>query len=180
MSLVCSNFKISDLSLHLAVALLDRYITIKKDVTLKNLQLVGATSILIASKLEEHDTPYITDFVFICADSYKSEDFTKMEQTIMETLNFDMFMDTCRTHLCKFPEVQNEKVKYYLDLVLLNTDILYGFEICDIVESCIELVEKNDNYWSHCIQKIQKFEATYDKHKFKEIHAKYKKNRSLK
>jgi cyclin B len=54
------------------------------------LQLVGVTSILIASKYEEMYSPEVADFVYITDNAYTKVDIQKMECTILETLDFHL------------------------------------------------------------------------------------------
>ena len=54
------------------------------------LQLVGVTSMLIASKYEEMYAPEIADFVFITDRAYTSLDIRKMECVILKALDFSL------------------------------------------------------------------------------------------
>ena len=54
------------------------------------LQLVGVTSMLIASKYEEMYAPEIADFVFITDRAYTAGDIRKMECVILKTLDFSL------------------------------------------------------------------------------------------
>ena len=54
------------------------------------LQLVGVTSMLIASKYEEMYAPEIADFVYITDNAYSKADIRRMECLILKTLNFNL------------------------------------------------------------------------------------------
>ena len=56
-------------TLYLTVNLIDRYLE-RKEVSRSKLQLVGATSLLLASKYEEIYPPKLRDFVYICDHAY--------------------------------------------------------------------------------------------------------------
>jgi Cyclin, N-terminal domain len=63
------KFKLVPETLYLTINLIDRYLT-KKVVTRPKLQLVGVTSLLIASKYEEIYPPELRDLVYICDRAY--------------------------------------------------------------------------------------------------------------
>ena len=54
------------------------------------LQLVGVTSMLIASKYEEMYAPEIADFVYITDNAYSKADIRRMECLILKTLDFNL------------------------------------------------------------------------------------------
>ncbi len=58
--------------------------------TTKQLQLVGVTAMLIASKYEEMYPPEIGDFVYITDKAYKESEIRAMEIKILKTLDFDL------------------------------------------------------------------------------------------
>ena len=63
------KFKLMPETLYLTVNLIDRFLS-KKPVTRKNLQLVGVTAMLVASKYEEIWAPEVRDFVYISDKAY--------------------------------------------------------------------------------------------------------------
>ena len=63
---VHQQFSLIQETLYLTVAILDRYLQLEAaNTTTKQLQLVGVTSMLLASKYEEMYPPEIGDFVYI-------------------------------------------------------------------------------------------------------------------
>ncbi|RXG72551.1 G2/mitotic-specific cyclin-B2 [Armadillidium vulgare] len=62
---VHQRFTLLQETLYLTVAILDRYLQAKRDVTKDRLQLVGVASMYIASKYEEMYIPEIGDFAYI-------------------------------------------------------------------------------------------------------------------
>ena len=54
------------------------------------LQLVGVTSMLLASKYEEMYAPEINDFVYITDNAYTKSDIRKMECLILKKLDFNL------------------------------------------------------------------------------------------
>lgn len=63
------KFKLVPETLYLTVNLIDRYLE-RKEVSRPKLQLVGVTSLLIASKYEEIYPPELRDLVYICDRAY--------------------------------------------------------------------------------------------------------------
>ena len=63
------KFKLVPETLYLTINLIDRYLEIK-EVSRPKLQLVGVTSLLIASKYEEIYPPELRDLVYICDRAY--------------------------------------------------------------------------------------------------------------
>jgi cyclin B len=66
------KFKLFPDTLYITVNIIDRYLSLKP-VTRSNLQLVGVTAMLIASKYEEIYAPEIRDFVYISDKAYTKE-----------------------------------------------------------------------------------------------------------
>uniref|UniRef100_A0A8C2WTU9 G2/mitotic-specific cyclin-B2 n=1 Tax=Cyclopterus lumpus TaxID=8103 RepID=A0A8C2WTU9_CYCLU len=86
---VQENFELYHETLYLAVKMADHYLA-KTPVHRELLQLVGSTTMLIASKFEERSPPCVDDFLYICDDAYKREEIISMEANILQTLSFDI------------------------------------------------------------------------------------------
>jgi hypothetical protein len=67
------KFKLVPETLYLTINLIDRYLT-KREVSRPKLQLVGVTSLLIASKYEEIYPPELRDLVYICDRAYSKNE----------------------------------------------------------------------------------------------------------
>ena len=63
------KFKLVPETLYLTINLIDRYLE-RQEVSRPRLQLVGVTSLLIASKYEEIYPPELRDLVYICDRAY--------------------------------------------------------------------------------------------------------------
>lgn len=83
------KFKLLTETMFLAVYIMDKYLSLK-EVPRSKFQLLGTTSILIASKFEEIYTPEVKDFVWVSGQAYNAEEFLKMERTILSTLDFNV------------------------------------------------------------------------------------------
>nr|CAB3228891.1 G2/mitotic-specific cyclin-B3 [Phallusia mammillata] len=83
------SFELNHETLYLAVKLVDHYLQ-KVSVSRDRLQLVGATSLLIAAKFDERHPPYVDDFLYICDDTYTKRDLLEMERQILKVIGFDI------------------------------------------------------------------------------------------
>lgn len=86
---VQENFELNHETLYLAVKMTDHFLSITP-VARETLQLIGSTTMLIASKFEERSPPCVDDFLYICDDAYKREEIIAMETSILQTLDFDI------------------------------------------------------------------------------------------
>ena len=79
------KFKLVPETLYLTVNIIDRYLA-KTEVTRPKLQLVGVTSLLIASKYEEIYPPELRDLVFICDNAYSKLEVSLTIATILTVI----------------------------------------------------------------------------------------------
>ncbi|XP_060612134.2 G2/mitotic-specific cyclin-B3 [Anolis sagrei] len=98
---VQENFELTHETLYLAIKLMDHYL-VKVPVMRDQLQLIGSTTILIASKFEERCPPCVDDFLYICDDAYKREELLTTEVSILQTLQFDINIPIAYRFLRRF------------------------------------------------------------------------------
>jgi hypothetical protein len=84
------KFKLCLRTLFLCINIVDRFMSFKSIIRQK-LQLLGITSMLMASKYEELYAPETKDFVYISDNSYTKDDIFKMENLVFCSLNFQLF-----------------------------------------------------------------------------------------
>lgn len=85
------KFKLRHETLFMAVNLLDRYMDTATEPLQKNrFQLFGVTCLFIAAKFEEIYPPSLSDFVYVCADTYTSDMVLEMEGAILNQLGFNL------------------------------------------------------------------------------------------
>lgn len=112
-------------TLFLTVNLIDRFLAIKQ-VTRRNLQLVGVTAMLIASKYEEIWAPEVRDYVYISDKAYTREQILSMEKIMLNTLGFKLTVPTPFPFLARFikaNDTHNDKdfanyAQYLVELAL--------------------------------------------------------------
>ena len=86
---VCSDLNMRDTTWALAVSLVDRYLALER-VSLRRLQLAGATSIFIASKHEERVPVRLAHLVDCCAGAVRRADILTVEKAILNRLNWSV------------------------------------------------------------------------------------------
>lgn len=79
------KFRLVPETLYLTVNIADRYLS-RKEVSKKNLQLVGVTSLMIAAKYEEIYPMSLDDLVYICDSAYTRND-------VSDTIRPSKFVD---------------------------------------------------------------------------------------
>ncbi|KAK7310823.1 hypothetical protein RJT34_08574 [Clitoria ternatea] len=131
---VAEEYKLLSDTLHLSVSYIDRFLSVKP-VSKSRLQLLGVSSMLIASKYEEIKPPGVDEFCGITDNTYDKREVVKMEADILKSLNFEMGSPTVNTFLRRFvafasenqntPNLQIEFLSSYLaELCLLDYDCL--------------------------------------------------------
>ena len=75
--------------------------------TRQNLQLVGVTAMLLASKYEEIYPPQIRDLVFITDRAYNREQILEMESTMANALEFRLTVPTIYCFLLRYLKVKS-------------------------------------------------------------------------
>ncbi|KAJ1375547.1 Cyclin-like [Sesbania bispinosa] len=129
---VAEEYKLLSDTLHLSVSYIDRFLSVNP-VIKSRLQLLGVSSMLIASKYEEINPPRVEQFCNITDNTYDKADVVKMEADILKSLKFELGSPTVKTFLrqerfigiaCETknaPSLQFEFLCYYLaELSLLD------------------------------------------------------------
>jgi hypothetical protein len=122
-------FKLLPETLFLGIAIIDRYLAAKQ-ISRDSLQLVGITSMLIASKYEEIYAPECNDFVYISDGAYTKHQILQMEQTILNTLNFNITHPSSLHFLRRYSKAGGSDYtlhticKYLIELVLIDVKFL--------------------------------------------------------
>jgi cyclin B len=122
-------FKLLPETLFLSVALIDRYLSLTQ-ISREKLQLVGVTAMLIASKYEEIYAPECNDFVYISDGAYTKQQILKMEQTLLNTLNFNITHPSSLHFLRRYSKAAGSDYtlhtlcKYLIELMLIDVKLL--------------------------------------------------------
>ncbi|KAF2818295.1 cyclin-like protein [Ophiobolus disseminans] len=112
-------------TLFLAVNFLDRFLSCKK-VSIKKLQLVGATALLVATKYEGGQFLSVQDIVEITADAYTTDEVVKAERLMLSELEYNLGWPGPLSFLCRIskaddyePEIRTLS-KYFLDITVMD------------------------------------------------------------
>lgn len=86
-----SSFRLSSSTLFLALNIIDRYCS-KRIVFKRHYQLVGTTSLWLASKYEDKKSriPTLRELTTMCRNAYDDEMFIQMEMHILQTLDWNL------------------------------------------------------------------------------------------
>ncbi|XP_034020841.1 G2/mitotic-specific cyclin-B3 [Thalassophryne amazonica] len=155
---VQENFELFHETLYLAVKLTDHYLA-QTPVHRELLQLVGSTTMLIASKFEERSPPCVDDFLYICDDAYKREELIAMEASVLQSLSFDINIPIPYRFLRRYAKCVSAGMdtltlaRYYCELSLLEMDLV-PVRGSLLASACLlmALVTKNLGRWSPILQ----------------------------
>ena len=128
-------FKFNEHTLFLTVQLFDRYLihqlTSKKiEVSVRNLDIIIVTCLIIASKIQESRIYPLKEYFKVISDKYLMEDMIKMEYKILSGINFDIVVPTSFDFFeifcvkCNFEKKRIEQGVYFLNAVLLDSNLL--------------------------------------------------------
>lgn len=87
---VSFRFKLLDESLFAGIWIMDRYFSKELDTKKSLLQLIGVTSLMLASKFEEVYPPSLEDYLKVCDGAYSETELLDMEARILSILEFDI------------------------------------------------------------------------------------------
>uniref|UniRef100_A0A8B9RIR3 G2/mitotic-specific cyclin-B3-like n=1 Tax=Astyanax mexicanus TaxID=7994 RepID=A0A8B9RIR3_ASTMX len=126
---VQENFELNHETLYLAVKLTDHYLSVT-EIVRESLQLIGSTAMLIAAKFEERCPPSIEDFLYVCDDAYKRQEFLVTERNILQGLNFDINIPVPYRFLRRYAKVAHASMetltlaRYVCELSLLELELV--------------------------------------------------------
>ncbi|XP_008662045.1 cyclin-A2 isoform X2 [Zea mays] len=98
---VSDEYKLVADTLYLTVYLIDQFLS-QNCIQTHKLQLLGITSMLIASKYEEYSAPSAEEFCNITAGTYAKAEVLEMEQQVLNDLGFHLSVPTTNTFLRRF------------------------------------------------------------------------------
>jgi G2/mitotic-specific cyclin-B, other len=123
------KFKLSPETLYLTVNLIDRYLE-RCEILRSQLQLLGVSCLMIASKYEEIWPPSVQELVYICDNAYTRTKIVKMETQVLVALEYKITQPSAHTFLVRFlnaghADKEMSQLAYYLlDGTLLSYSML--------------------------------------------------------
>jgi hypothetical protein len=147
----------------LACNILDHYLSVAQ-VARSQLQLVGVTSMLIASKYEEIYPPEVNDYVFVTDNTYTRDEILEKEGEILNTLNFNLTYPSMLHFLRRFSKagqsdyVTHTLCKYLIELSTLDVK-MYKYLPSQIAAAAVYLSRKMAGLpcWSPTLQKYSTY-----------------------
>jgi len=117
-------------TLFLAVNVLDRFLERDKKIRARDLQLAGATALLLSCKFEEIFSPEINELVFLSAEAFTKEAVLKMEYKMLGCLGWCLASPTPFSFLRRFSKAarsdskSHSLSKYLLEISLPASESL--------------------------------------------------------
>ena len=124
---VATEYKLRQQSIHLAIILLDKYLSIDV-IEMKELQCVGIVCLNLAQKYEEIYPEPIEEFVHISDKAYNSTEIVQMELRILNKLEYKLIYETPYQYLRYFKNKKNMSLKnYYFSVYLCLNMFMYTY-----------------------------------------------------
>ncbi|XP_059661873.1 putative cyclin-B3-1 isoform X2 [Cornus florida] len=126
---VHSKFDLMQETLYLSVTLLDRYLSLAV-INKNEMQLVGLTALLLASKYEDFWHPRVRDLISISAEPYTRDQMLLMEKAILKKLKFRLNAPTAYVFMLRFLKAAQSDAKlehlafYLIELCLVEYEAL--------------------------------------------------------
>ncbi|XP_054982173.1 G1/S-specific cyclin-E2 isoform X1 [Sorex araneus] len=161
---VCEVYTLHRETFYLAQDFFDRFMLTQKDVSKNMLQLIGITSLFIASKLEEIYAPKLQEFAYVTDGACSEEDILRTELMILKALKWqlcpvtviswlnlflqvDALKDAPKVLLPQYSQEQFIQIAQLLDLCILAIDSLeFQYRILAAAALChftsIDVVKK--------------------------------------
>ncbi|CAH2054043.1 unnamed protein product [Thlaspi arvense] len=112
------KFDLSPETIYLTINIIDRFLSLKP-VPRRELQLLGVSALLIASKYEEIWPPQVNDLVYVTDNSFSNKQILVMEKTILGNLEWYLTVPTQYVFLVRFikaasPDTETENMVHFL------------------------------------------------------------------
>ncbi|CAI8606966.1 unnamed protein product [Vicia faba] len=154
-------------TLYLTVTLLDQYLS---QVTIKrsDMQLVGLTALLLASKYEDFWHPRVKDLISISAETYTRDQMLGMEKLILRKLKFRLNAPTPYVFMVRFIKAAQSNMKlehmafFLIDLCLVEYEAL-AFKPSLLCASALYLARctlQITPSWTQLLQKHARYEVS--------------------
>ncbi|WZZ42278.1 hypothetical protein YC2023_038537 [Brassica napus] len=121
--------EINEKTLYLTVNIINRFLSLKP-LPRRELQLLGVSALLVASKYEEIWPPQVNDLVYVTGYTYDEKQILVMEKTILGNLEWYLTVPTQYVFLARFiksagpDRVMENMVHFLAELGLMDYDAL--------------------------------------------------------
>jgi hypothetical protein len=145
-------------TLFLAINVMDRFLS-NRQVAKDKLQLVGATCLLIASKIEDMWPTLVRDLVYVASKAFTKQDVKKMERTICNAISFQVIVPTLSPFLARFSKAaqfdstSKELTTYIAELSMHEYNILkYPPSVIAASSVCLAQKMLRRGSWTSALQ----------------------------
>ncbi|KAL5225728.1 hypothetical protein ABZP36_012367 [Zizania latifolia] len=149
---VSEEYKLVPDTLYLTINLIDRFLS-QHYIERQKLQLLGITSMLIASKYEEICAPRVEEFCFITDNTYTKAEVLKMEGLVLNDLGF---------HLSAPSITLGYLANYLSELTLIDYSFL-KFLPSVVAASAVFLarwtLDQSDLPWNHTLEHYTSYKS---------------------
>jgi len=157
------KFKLVPETLYLTTNIIDRYLE-RQEVSRPKLQLVGVTSLLIASKYEEIYPPELRDLVYICDRAYTRSEIIEMEEKILKTLEYKITIPSAHAFLVRYLKAAHADKRivqlscYILDGTLQSYNLLH-YQPSQLAAAAVYIARRTvgRNSWSPTLLKYAEY-----------------------
>lgn len=108
---VADEYKLVSDTLYRTVNFIDRFLS-SRALCRTRLQLLGVSSMLVASKFEEITPPHVEDFCYMTDNTYTKKEVMEMELDLLQFLNYEMGYPTTRTFIRIFIRAAQDSAKF--------------------------------------------------------------------
>ena len=133
------KFRLLNETLFICINIIDRYLS-QKNINRRYLQLLGITSLFIASKYEEIYAPSAKDLIYMTDNAYKIDEMIKMENDILGVLKFELTFPTSLRFLELYGDILNLDEINFFRCYYLNEVSLICYNLCGVCPSLIACV----------------------------------------
>ncbi|XP_028837135.1 G1/S-specific cyclin-E2 [Denticeps clupeoides] len=130
---------------YLAQDYFDRFMLTQEDVSKNRLQLIGITSLFIASKMEEIYPPKLQEFAYVTDGACDEDEILEMELILLKALNWELCPETVVSWLKLYSQVDSLKDGSNFLIPQFSQDTF--IQITQLLDLCILDIESLDYHY---------------------------------
>jgi len=117
----------------------------------EDLQLIGATTCLIACKVDERIPPMVDDFLYVCDDAYTRDKLMVTERKVLQVVGFDLGFPLSYRYVRRFGRVCHVSMpvltlaRYILEMSLMEYSLNVEVAEAEVAVAALVLALKMKN-----------------------------------
>jgi hypothetical protein len=149
---VVMKFKLSHETFQIFVSIFDRFLS-KHECKRDDIQLIGISSLFLASKINEVYPPELNDLVYVCANAYTAQQIVHMEWAISTSLDFKLNPATYTdfqvrfSHAAMFTQAEHEMCLYIYTHLIMG-DTIFTLPLSYVAIGITYTVLSKDRRWT--------------------------------